>query len=297
MVVMVATSTAPQGSSRVVATRTHTDPLNHGSSTDLRPPPALAHAVDGYCDYSETTAGFHTRRELPHAEGVLIVNLGSAIAITGGDGVRIELPAGAGFIAGAHLRPAWSHSGGSQCGLQVRLPLRTLHALTGVPMDGLQDRVVGLEAVWSARQRGLLRALAEAESPQARMERMDALLLATLSTATPDPRVVVAEQLLRTRLDLDVAAVAEQVGWSGKHLRAQLQRVLGIGPRCFRRLLRFQRLLQGLTDVAEPDWAMAALNAGYCDQAHMNREFREFAQWTPGQYLRQRLPGVGVVEA
>ena len=55
--------------------QTHQDALNAWSFARLRAPTELAGLVDSYCDYSETTGGFSTRRELPHAEGVLIINL------------------------------------------------------------------------------------------------------------------------------------------------------------------------------------------------------------------------------
>jgi len=79
----------------------------------IGPPPELDGLIAGYCDYRERTGGFTTHRELPHAEGVFIVNLGDPISITGGDGERLTLKAGEAFVAGAHLRPALSHSSGA----------------------------------------------------------------------------------------------------------------------------------------------------------------------------------------
>ena len=48
---------------------------------DVAPPPLLAGLIHGYSDYAERTGSFTTRRELPHAQGVMIVNLGAPIGI------------------------------------------------------------------------------------------------------------------------------------------------------------------------------------------------------------------------
>src|SRR3954447_10641265 len=132
---------------RVLQVQEHDDGVNAWRTARVSAPPQLDGEIYGYSDYWERTGGFTTRRELPHAEGVLIVNLGAPIAITGGDGSLLHLKAGESFAAGAHLRPALSHSEGAQAGMHVFLPLTTLRRLLGVPMDGLVDRVIPLDAV------------------------------------------------------------------------------------------------------------------------------------------------------
>ena len=107
----------------------------------------LEGAAYGYADYWERTGNFTVRREMPHPEGVLIVNLGDPIAITGGDGQALDLKAGEAFVAGVYVRPALSWSHGAQAGIHVFLPLTTLRRLIGVPMDELVDRVVPLDTL------------------------------------------------------------------------------------------------------------------------------------------------------
>ena len=113
--------------------------------------------------------------------------------------------------------------------------------------------------------------------------------------ATPalPPAQVYALSLLRDRPELDIAAVARLVGWSRKHLAGRVHDAVGVGPRSWRRLIRFQRLTQRLAGAGTPDWATLALDAGYCDQPHMIREFREFAGLTPGGYVARSLPAGG----
>jgi hypothetical protein len=82
----------------------------------VAPPAELSGLIYGYIDYTERTASFTTRRELPNAKAVLIVNLAEQVSIMGGDSGRITLDAGEAFVAGPHLRPALSQSGGAQEG-------------------------------------------------------------------------------------------------------------------------------------------------------------------------------------
>ncbi|MBA3895791.1 MAG: hypothetical protein H0X36_01345, partial [Sphingomonadaceae bacterium] len=121
----------------------------------IAPSRSLAGLVTAYTDYSETTGGFAARRELPSADGVLIVNLGAPIEIVGGDGVAITLASGEGFAGGAHLRYAISRSSGAQAGVHVFMPMLSLRALLGLPMDALLDRVASLDALLGPPTRAL----------------------------------------------------------------------------------------------------------------------------------------------
>ena len=95
---------------RLLRVDAHDDGINRWEMQRFTPSGALTDLVGGYTDYAERTAGFTTRRELPHGEGVLIINLGEPIEITAGNGELIQLGTGRAFVAGFHLRPALSWS-------------------------------------------------------------------------------------------------------------------------------------------------------------------------------------------
>ena len=284
---------------RTIRVQAHDDGRNAWEMARIAPPPALRGLIAGYADYWERTADFSTRRELPHAEAVLIVNLGAPIAITGGDGAALRLQPGEAFAAGAHLRPALSHSDGAQAGMHVFLPLATLRRLLGVPMVELVDRVVPLDAVLGAEARDLGARLCEALGRTSRAALLDDALTRRLGRArTLDRRQLYCLEMLRARPACGIAEIARDLGWSRKHFAARVQDAVGVGPRCFRRLLRFQSLTAAIAQTSgAPNWAMLALDAGYYDQPHMIREFREFSGLTPREYLARSLPdGGGLVE-
>lgn len=278
----------------------HDDGVNAWRMDRFAPPADLCGLIDGYTDYSERTAGFTTRRELPHAEGVLIVNLGEPVFITGGDGGTIKLAAGEAFVAGAHMKSAFSTSPGSQAGLHVHLPLATLRLMLKTPMDELADRVVPLDAIVGQDARDLGSKLVDAKDDIGRISLMDkALRQLLLTTPALGPQQRYALELLSGRPELDISAIAAEIGWSRKHMADRVRDAVGVGPRAFRRLLRFQTLTRLInTSGQHPDWAGLAVDAGYYDQSHMIREFGEFGGITPREFIARALPdGGGLFEA
>jgi AraC-like DNA-binding protein len=181
--------------------------------------------------------------------------------------------------------------------VHIHLSLLALRELLGVPMAQIVDQVVRLEDVLGAGPAARLACLGGLPVGE-RVAWLDAALVERLRGASPvDRQLRYAVGLLRGRPDLDLGEIARDIGWSRKHLASRTRDCLGVGPRSFRRLLRFSRLMDLLRQAPLPGWALLALEAGYCDQSHMNREFREFAGLTPTEYLARCLPnGGGVVE-
>ena len=61
-----------------------------------------------------------------------------------------------------------------------------------------------------------------------------------------------------------------------------------MGPKFFARLVRFQRFVRALAGRLRPWPRGAGVTAGYCDQAHLIREFRALAGETPGRFASER---------
>lgn len=69
----------------------------------------------------------------------------------------------------------------------------------------------------------------------------------------------------------------EVADWVGpRQLRRLFARHIGLAPKVFARIVRFQAALGALRTAPAPDWAGAVEAAGYFDQPHLLREFRQF---------------------
>lgn len=64
-----------------------------------------------------------------------------------------------------------------------------------------------------------------------------------------------------------------------------------MAPKAYARVLRSQRAYRLMRAAPERRWAGMAAQAGYYDQPHLNREFRELAGLPPGALLASALPG------
>ena len=265
---------------------------------DLRP------YVRSYCGYDEETVAFSRRRELATPNPVLIVGFGAPIEVSFPD-LR-ETTQTSAFVSGASDHYALVDSFGSQRGVQIDLTPLGAFMLLGLPMHELANRTVELGDILGPDGALLPERLSEAGGWGARFKALDGFLAARMADA-PRARPDVAwawRRLCETEGRLRVGELAEELRCSRRHLSARFAEQLGLPPKTLARLLRFGRAarLLGASSAAEPQrdrssdrlgLAEIAVECGYHDQAHLNRDFREFAGVSPTQLEAMLLPDSG----
>lgn len=256
------------------------------------PDPRLDGYVLDYCAYDERTASFTRRRELPSDRVVIIVNLGEPIRVF--TDAWTDQPFG--FFAGMHDTFAISETCGAQSGVQIDLSPVGAHLLLRTPMHELTGRVVALADLLGRSGSLLHEALASTPGWAAKFERLDEFFLARLDDAlSPVPSVTRALGRLRASGgSVRVDTLAAELGCSRRHLVAGFREQVGVPPKTLARILRFHRAV-GMMGSG-PGWAEIALSCGYYDQAHLIRDFNQFAGSSPSDFARRTLPdGGGVV--
>jgi AraC-like DNA-binding protein len=135
--------------------------------------------------------------------------------------------------------------------------------------------------------------LREAPSWQQRAGLVDWFLLGRLETGPrPSPEVAWAwRRLLASGGGIPIGRLAAEVGWSHRHLITRFRQQFGLAPKAAARLIRFDRVWRRLDQAGDRlDWGDLAREAGYADQAHLIREFRQFTGMTPTQFQARTTP-------
>jgi AraC-like DNA-binding protein len=251
------------------------------------PQPCLRPHVRSYCGYVEDGTRPFRRRELPSGEVVVILGLGPHVRVGGEPRTS--------FVAGLHDEHAVTEHDGIQEGVQVNLTPLGAFALFGPPPSGVAGQVVDLEDLLGSRAPLLLERLFEARDWEARFALLDSLLSKELADGLPtSPDVARAwRRLTETDGRVSVGALAEELRCSRRHLTSRFREQVGLTPKAFAQILRFDKGIRRLRREGRRSLAEVAQDCGYYDQAHFNRDFRRFAGTTPTDLLASVLPDGG----
>jgi AraC-like DNA-binding protein len=66
---------------------------------------------------------------------------------------------------------------------------------------------------------------------------------------------------------------------------------VGISPKLFIRIVRFEYAMKIKNDYPEKNWSEIALECGYTDSSHLLKEFKEFAEFPPSRFYLQPTSG------
>ncbi len=167
-----------------------------------------------------------------------------------------------------------------------------LVAFTGLPNGAVADQVVPIEEFWGAEGGAQAERLAERNESE-RLQLLEEALLSHLTEPRPTGTAVnlggLAAGIMAERGRTSVGRLAGAAGISRQHLARLFQERVGVSPKRFIRLVRFQAALTyagaGQSGV---DWARVAAGLGYADQSHLIAEFREFSGLTPHRLNAER---------
>ncbi|WP_394824533.1 DUF6597 domain-containing transcriptional factor [Pendulispora albinea] len=147
----------------------------------------------------------------------------------------------------------------------------------------MREMFVELDALWG-RDGALLRErLLEAGDTGAILRTLESALLERASAPLKlDPAVAFA--VASFDRGVGVSQVTEQLAMTPTRFIRRFSTIVGLTPKRFARVLRFQRVLDAASRKQRIDWVRVAVDCGYFDQAHLIHEFREFSGMKPTAY-------------
>lgn len=150
------------------------------------------------------------------------------------------------------------------------------------PQQEAAGQIVSLGSVEGRLKKQFEQAVFDARSDAERIAGMETLLLGRLRLR-PEPGIEAALHSISTQRSIRAAIV--ESGWSERQFRRRFEEAVGIGPKVFSRIIRFQRALRA---IERAGLLPAALECGYYDQAHFIKDFKSFAGEAPAAYTARR---------
>ncbi len=208
-----------------------------------RPVLPLRPYIERYIGYRFEGFPAGTHRGLPSRHLTFIISLQDQIDVAALPGATEPPGSFTGILSGFYPGPAIIRHNGTQVGVCAELSPLGARALLGLPAGALASNigepcdVVGRGAV------DLPDRLASAPSWISRFDVLDDVLMGWLREGRePQPEVVYAwGRLLGTSGAVSVQELAEETGWSRRHLSERFRLEVGLSPKMAGRILRFDR--------------------------------------------------------
>ena len=252
--------------------------------------PRCARFSRGLYGYEERSPGALARSEFANANVVMILEIGPPLRVSNSE--RAARHAG-GFVAGIHDGPTRTEHEGYQAGVQLNLPPLAARLLFDAPLSEIAHRSVSATDVLPRSKREVVSRLGELSTWEARLDAVEGLLATASEAHKPAGFAELAwaiDRIEQTAGGVRVRALARELGWSERRLQRSFAEHIGVAPKLYARLVRFEALMARVRRSGDASWAGAALALGYFDQSHLVRDVQQFAGVTPSAAESHLLP-------
>ena len=256
-----------------------------------KPNPPLSKFVDNFWSFEGRGSGANTERILPTGTLELAINLRqNALGFFDAERPRNACRLSGAVVSGAHGRGFVPEAADEILIIGVHFKPGGAFPFLGLPAGELADTHVDLETLWGRSARHLRERLGEVRTSAERFRILEEALLGRLCHRVEQHYAVSAalEMFAEDHAGPRVREVAKYIGLSQRRFIQVFKSEVGLTPKLFTRIQRFQQTRTFIAQNPSPNWAATAFDLGYFDQSHLIREFLEFSGLTPTDYVSRQ---------
>lgn len=248
--------------------------------------PELQDYVD-FAVYFECQGNFFTDRLLPTTYVHMFMNAGSPITIYQDCNKNKSVNISKGWLKCLHETPYGIELGEITRTLSIRFKPCAAYALVLQPMNTISNAVIPAEEMNIPDFDNFHKEFNKSNKPEHVEKIVNDYLMAHLNQNEYDrPRVFCAiDKLMLLKSEATIPLLANEAGVSTKHLNALFDKYIGLSPKKFGNILRFNELLQEITKCSNNDWMSVVEKYGYHDQSHFIHDFKKFTCLTPTEFI------------
>ena len=176
------------------------------------------------------------------------------------------------------------------CMMGVRFKPGGAYRFLDLPILELTDFVIDMDHLWGGFANEVRHRLLELSSVQDRFSLLETIMLERLNRDRLELAAVqyAIDSIFGAEGKLSLRGLSDDIGISQKHLNHQFKRSVGVSPKQFSRVAKFQNVLKQINPLATIDWGSIAHMCNYYDQSHFNHDFSRFTGMSPSEYVSFR---------
>ena len=253
---------------------------------EFRPQPRLSRFIECFWTLQADTSPLpQTERILPDGCVELIVNFGESFLQHEADRESIQPQ---NFLVGQMTGPILISPTGVVDLIGIRFHPGGTVPFLQIPLHEITDQVVELSGLCPRLERKLWGASINLTTLEERVAAIEGVLISDVMKSKYESWALsLAAKQIECRGLISVDKLAQDAGVSARQLERRFLNEVGLGPKLLSRILRFQQVFRAVENC-EVAWAPVAVECGYYDQAHLIRDFNQFAHQTPAVLFSQQ---------
>jgi AraC-like DNA-binding protein len=174
--------------------------------------------------------------------------------------------------------------------ISVRFRSGAFRHFCRIPMNEMVDSILDLKQIWGGQGASLERGVLESSHLEERIHCIEQFFLSCLQqNEKQETWLDRAINEVYYRFDsLSLSDLSRQYAVSERHLQRKFKEATGVGPKYFQRVARFQTTLKELILNHQTEYLDTALTYGYYDQSHFLKDFKQFVDESPSQFLQKQ---------
>ena len=157
-------------------------------------------------------------------------------------------------------------------------------------VEQLSEKVVPAKAIFGQEILDLREKLFQSDTSVAKFNIIE-IWLKQIFDATQIPPNAFVKTLIQLQKEpaINFSKIIDSYPYSKKHLIDQFKKYVGLTPKYYQRILRFNEILQKIQQKQNISWTEIAYSCGYADQSHFIKEFKHFSGFNPIEFIKLNL--------
>lgn len=241
--------------------------------------------------YSEYDPEHSVERLIPDGTVNLIMELGDEPQHTfNNQDLSVKETFKGGWISGIQQEYITISAKNTKGMVVVRFKPAGSYSVLHLPVDEIRNHVIDAELILGREISRLREKIQQQVSVNQKILTIERWLRDRINDQTV-PEAVIHYAVSQAQMNpsmITIKQIIDRCGYSHRHLIQLFKKHVGIAPKPYHRILRFNKVLEKINANVPLDWANLSAQCGYYDQAHFIKEFKQFSGFSPGSFLQER---------